>query len=1464
MGSLYKLGRIRRYILIFFILVAAIISLPLRNHITRNVDERMNAVNQLILEKTGLIIKYDSLSPSILSSIYIRGITVFNADNEEILEISKAKVGFKILSLLKLDIQNGISNVVVDGISLDLAKLELLVKKLNFKFEEMEGTDFVSIQQYIPSNIKLKNVDFIYDKEPFYILMNVKSVALSNNAQKNILDVNFNSNLKASYNEFKRTITSNFNFNGTITPTLDNSQLSVKLSNLTDGTYKLNKLNLHAAYNQKVFDIHTIQAVNPLSISARYNIDSFQLDTQIKSQNLSPLSVFSINSKQNQLLKLKNMKIDTDTAFSMNFQDLENLQMEYASDTSILVPDQIFPKGFVVNFDVSGNEKKVKLSELNVNGDKISAQAALDFIFDKQQLSGNISISNFEMPNNKVISTEVFIDSMDTGFMAFSPQLFIGDKALTALQLTIMPQTDSYDFVFEAYDYSHSETADPGLFRIDGSYLLQSNYFQTNIAVNSIYIDSIAEYAAQFLQPEYSDTILKNTDSLAPYVISGDIYASTDLKSLSYNVPYILAANTQKDNQVLMLSLNGSNQNIQLDSLSLVYGKYALEASGSFDRALDSSDMFFTLDLNADSIPYHYSGSIMSEIISIQGDYNTDLEVRFGKNKNIDGHFNFKSLPVSLITNTVIFSTDSSFHYDTENGPELQVSNFEAELADSSVSVSPKLVFSGNMTKYGAQLESLAYTDLYSALVGNADLMININEGVFDSVGMMVNVKNPMSNESIIVDGNISNPYHLPLTTENLMKYIYLNMQFQVNSFSLNRFVYSQNEDNQITATLYTSGTIEHPYVSLNIEDSAILLSSEFMKINGSMVLEDRDFEVNDLNILFNGINLEHLDAKGSLTDMSLNARGKLNCNMMGKTVEAPLKLNVSNAIVTKGNLLPDSFMMTLSTEKVAGSLIKKSFPLTFNVLYSDKNFSLYSSDNAGTTGSMTTDGLFELTVDNRDFIAFKMDGQATSDSANIQLYDCDIDLKKLLNYINLDDLILLDSGKFAGALNISGNLDDPDFMGSFVVLQPEFKLPILSKQKISTDMMTLSFNHNEIALENSVLTAKNGAQTALDFRFYMNKWTMNHIEGSIKSVKRDLFPVYIETPMVKVEGDVSLDVQIYMEDTLLELKGKVFGENLDINSSLSSIGTLSFTNNEQESNAASEIQLKTDLNISLGTHTSINFDPLLRCVFVPNTSLNLKIDQDGGVYAVDGMLRLKSGDLAYLNRNFYIKEGSIKFNPDDITNPLVTLSAETREKDERNQTVKITLSVENQYLKNLNPKFTSTPAKSENEIRSLLGQIVVADSATATNFLFAASDYAIQSTVVRSVENKLRDLLNFDIFSLRTNVLQNTLNLGMSGNLSKENLTIGNFLDNSTVYIGKYLNSSIYVDAMLHVSLEDYGVTDIFAPGSLKFQPEFGLELETPFYTNIRVNMAPDINALLKNQFVPSASVTLSWKYAF
>ena len=400
---------------------------------------------------------------------------------------------------------------------------------------------------------------------------------------------------------------------------------------------------------------------------------------------------------------------------------------------------------------------------------------------------------------------------------------------------------------------------------------------------------------------------------------------------------------------------------------------------------------------------------------------------------------------------------------------------------------------------------------------------------------------------------------------------------------------------------------------------------------------------------------------------------------------------------------------------------------------------------------------------------------------------------------------------------------------------------------------------NNEIQIPETILALKNNQRLLAELTVYLNKWSFDHMEGNFSSYKSDLLPLNLKTDVVSLDGNVSLDINMYFENDVVDISGSIAGENIDLALQVFALSNMSSGSQEM----AMPVQVITDLDITLGTHASVQLDPFLRCVFVPNTTMKVVVNQPEDLYMVDGELKLKSGDVAYLNRNFYIKSGNVKFNKDDIANPYITVNAETREKDERGQTVKIVMSVEDQPLMNLQPRFSSIPAKSENEIRTLLGQIVVADSDSAGDFLFAASDYAIQSTVVRQAENKLRDLLNFDIFSLRTNVLQNTYNYSLSRNSPKENISIGNFLDNTTVYIGKYLGSSLYVDAMLHVSFEDSNVNDINSAGKMLFQPEIGMELESPF-ANIRVNMAPDINALLKNQFVPSASVTLSWKFAY
>ena len=1458
MGSLYKNGRVRSYIMILLAIIALLISAPVKKVITFRVNDRISEFTSLLYEKTGLTISYDRLSPSILSSFYLRGIRLYDKEYE-LLSIDKTKINYSILNVLRGNFQKGISSIVLDGINIDVDELAELIRSISAL--NRGSIDISEIRKLVPENVKLKNINLEYNDKNVDAVLTVKSLTVSNPLKKNTVELLASANVNASVYSISRKISGKIDISGSVAEGFNGSQLNLKLRNLTDGEYKLNKLNLHASYSDDRIDIHTIQAVNPVSFGVYYNLKTGDINAQIQMDGLTPISMLAVNSRQNQLEKLKNLKIYTDTIVKSK---LKEKTFNYITDTRLIIPDEAFSGGLDVSFSLYGDEKTAELTDFSVNGPRCNATARLSYIYDTKQLAGNITLPEFILENGSIISTELYIDPLEKGFTAFSPQVILGTRWLTALQLSMIPQSDSYDINLSLQDYSHVEESEPGQFKLDGSYLTASKYFQSNITLSSLYLDSIALLAAQFLPEKKASAISSWQGRLEPYLLSGDIYASTDFKTLAYNVPYVLLANSKKDNQALMLAVNGTDNNIQLDSLSLVYGKYKLEASASLDKAPDSSDMFFVADINADSIPYHFTGTLMPENCVISGDYGTDFELRFGNNKDFSGHAILKSLPLRILDNSFVITTSTEFNYDPENGPSIKLGNLEIEEAGSSISVNPKVTLSGSATRYGAAIDTISYTDLYSTLEGNADLILNINERIFDSAGLMLNLKNPITEEGISLDGSISNPEHLLLSKDVLLNNIYINLQAQLKNFGLNRFVPQKNDNNMITGMVFASGPIMHPYLSVSVDSVSILFAANMFHGRGTVVVEDRDVSISDLNIDFANLNIHNIQGTASLEDLTLNATGEFNYSLMDKNISAPLSLSVGNAIVPAGKYFPDSISATLSTKAISGSMVKKPFPLNVSAVYAGRNISIYSSDNAGLYGSYSLDGLLELTLDNKSFAAAKLDGLVNSETLNLELYDVSIDLPSVLSYLNFDDLLVVESGNVNGNLVFTGTMNDPDINGLAILSSPAVKMPFLTKQRITAPDIMVSVVNNEIRVTETMLSAKNNQRVLASITAFLNKWTFEHLEGSFKTYKNDQFPINFKTDFCSLDGAVNADIKLYFENNILELTGGLFGENVDLAVQLFAISNMVLSDNSMNSNS---LKIVTDIDVTLGTHASVRLDPLLRCIFVPNTKMKVIVNQSDDIYMIDGELKLKSGDLAYLNRSFYIKSGTVKFNKDDITNPIITLNAETREKDEAGQTVKIVLSVENQYLMDMQPKFSSVPAKSESEIQALLGQIVIADSDNAASLLFSASDYAIQSTVLRQTENKLRDLLNFDIFSLRTNVLQNTYNYSIARNMEKEKenqrVSIGNFLDNTTVYIGKYLGSSLYVDAMLHVSFEDGKTNDIASAGKILFQPEFGMELESPF-ANIRVNMAPNINALLKNQFVPSTSVTLSWKFTY
>jgi hypothetical protein len=126
-------------------------------------------------------------------------------------------------------------------------------------------------------------------------------------------------------------------------------------------------------------------------------------------------------------------------------------------------------------------------------------------------------------------------------------------------------------------------------------------------------------------------------------------------------------------------------------------------------------------------------------------------------------------------------------------------------------------------------------------------------------------------------------------------------------------------------------------------------------------------------------------------------------------------------------------------------------------------------------------------------------------------------------------------------------------------------------------------------------------------------------------------------------------------------------------------------------------------------------------------------------------------------------------------------------------------------------------------------------------------------------------------MFSMRTQVLQNLILQSSAfqrredGALDQERnesqSVIGNYFDNTTVYVGEYITSSMFFQGMLSLRYDDrQGMWSGLNVSGLSFEPEFSLELRNPLF-DIRWNLS-----LLhpENLFVNNMSLTLGWRKSF
>ncbi|MCD6397523.1 MAG: translocation/assembly module TamB domain-containing protein, partial [Spirochaetaceae bacterium] len=280
---------------------------------------------------------------------------------------------------------------------------------------------------------------------------------------------------------------------------------------------------------------------------------------------------------------------------------------------------------------------------------------------------------------------------------------------------------------------------------------------------------------------------------------------------------------------------------------------------------------------------------------------------------------------------------------------------------------------------------------------------------------------------------------------------------------------------------------------------------------------------------------------------------------------------------------------------------------------------------------------------------------------------------------------------------------------------------------------------------------------------------------------------------------------------------------------------------------------------------------PILRATATQGQIINVTMDSLSDIYSVIGDVDIKYGSIYYFQKSFYLSEGTIGFNENESKfDPLLGFRAQIKEVDSSGEIVNITLIQDKLPISKFSPRFKSDPPLSDVEIFSILGSGVFAtignEQIDLTSALILTGDLVAQFGIIQSFENKVEDVFKLDLFSIRTQVIQNILIDRFVDNSTIDNGvyldSFGRYLDNTNLYLGKYFGNDIFLQGQLQISNQkvlDSGL--LYASNKLFFESTISLEWKTPLFL-LGFSIKPDFVDPVAS--IQNTSLALSWGYSY
>ncbi|GEM_PF-2439851 len=1444
--------------IIFLLLLVATVPalLPVQHAIDEYMDQLKQNTIASLEDTLNRSISYESISPSLLLYLEVRGVSIetFSPNGTNNVDIGKIRVYYDFLSILKGQMFSAVNEIslIDSSFSLDQVKDKELIEgvqnflspgtesasKVGREMQRDRGSSSFSFE--LPEDLKIsgRNIHISYKSPDFSIEVSELFFTISNKEELLQLQAEGMSHLKlssgVSFGETMFTSShSRFELSGRYSDLREEISSRVSIQNFSSNLFNFSGLTLEIERSEEKISVRKIEDRSPWDLKVDYFPQAERVELQFAAEEFSPDQNISPEEDLYPYSPWLNSVVSGTAEFIYN---LKSSTIDYSAQLDLKADNEFLPFPLHANTKVSGTKEYAVFDHLAVRSKKIDADYRGTVQIQEQFATGHLNVQKL-IVGEETVRGSASVRGTRNSFSITSPSVNYASLELQNILLKGSLNSTEINFQLAAAHLSEETKAQSRNLSLEGNYVYRGNQF-LELSVSAQKIPTKA------LKQEFLPERIKNVLTDTPLFITTEAYITTDFDRFSFSLlPFIVSG--PNDTEIARGSVNGNNDRVQISSLSFRTDRY--EADGEIELVHQSKNTYkFESSLSVNSVYYDLKGVFhQGTTLVVRGNYGLYFGVVL-QPQFVAFSAKMDQLPLPLgDEGTSEISLQGRGIYRNRTNWNMQV-NYLILRNIPQLAPGSRVELAGTMKPGSFQLNTLKYSDDVSSLTGNADIN-------FDSL-------QPFTGNGWInlADDEEREIYRIVGRKEGTD----VHANIQIEAAPLSRFPEVPVEG-VVTAGVDITGSYQNPRIDFSIN----LDEGEFQ--DGPLLLEtvgryrNNQLQLNYIHGEYRSNLLQKAEARFDFDTGNFNIQGEYRGILSRNRTSANVDLtgyasDIRNPLelphIVSSNLNAD-----LSIEKI--QLLgeeRESWYISINREEGELRFrggpeeSLY--------GVYNESGSYRVTLSEPLPIQLEAQGNLSKDEFVSTIDNIFIDMS-FMKIIGLEAVDFY-SGVITGDLEITGAFNDPEFNGALDFRDMAGNV-IFIAESVEPFNTRMEFEGKEARLL-PVEIVTGGRDARLSGGFEFDRWTPVNLRIEVETLHSEGVHVIYKDPSsgLNVDGYVlgSFIFQQTMDANLI--KGDLTARNCVI--------TLE---EKQTVDVTVDNPLIVDLNITTGKRVEFLWPrrnlPILQTFADTDQSINIYFESITETFRLNGKVSMKSGELYYFQRSFYIKEGMITFNEDENNfDPLLDVKAEIKEIDNTGTPVTISLIVENDPLSTFTPRFESQPALSTVEIANILGANIytqfTGSQTDLTSALLLTGDIFSQFSVVRSFEQQMKDVFNLDLFSLRTQMIQNVIvERVLNQNITQDpesTGTVGRYLDNTTLFLGKYLGNDLFFEALLQIQQEPFSVGEL-QQDELNFTMEIGLEWKTPLFL-LNFSISPDFIDPLDS--IQNTSLGLSWDYSY